>query len=159
MKTQLQKNHKLHEEACFYILCAGDFDQVISTFNLLKICVKPELRYRLLVFIIISYARPFTKNRGKLGVHKLTKKIVPSACRKLHDEIMYYRDKIIAHKDIDYLNPRLSNIGMVFKGVYYDDYKKLILQKPVLKMVEVITGNLALKIRKTLAALEMWGYR
>ncbi len=156
MKTAEKIARKIHDDICFYYLCDSDFEQVITTFELLKTCVKPALRYRLFVFIIITYARAFTKNEGNNNKHTLDKKIIPSEYRDLHNEIMNYRNKIIAHTDVKYRNPHLSKFGMAVKGVYYENYQDLIIHKPVYKMVKIIAGKLLDKVVKAKCELEKY---
>lgn len=159
MEIKQTKLQKLHDDICFYFLCSSDFEQVITTFELLKTCVDSQLRYRLFVFIIISYARPFTQNRGNVKSHSLKKTIVPTVYRKLHDEVIEYRDRVVAHTDVDFRNPHLGEIGMFLKHISNDTYQALLLNKPVLNMVETITGNLAMKIAKARVNLERYQHK
>jgi hypothetical protein len=58
---------------------------------------------------IISYARPFTGNKASLKKQSwnLDLKFVPKEHLKTHYQAIEYRDKFIAHTDIEFRKPEL----------------------------------------------------
>lgn len=57
------------------------------------------VRNGLSIAAMVTYARPF-KQKPKPPV-RLTDAIVPQKHRAIHDELITFRDKVIAHRDVD----------------------------------------------------------
>ena len=90
-----------------------------------------DVRYCLLRDLVVSYARPFSSNRGRVFKrHRLEKgEVVPIAMRPLHAELLALRDQAFAHTDHDFRNPQIARwprssggatYGMSFRNPAYD---------------------------------------
>ncbi len=124
-------NENTFEQYQFYRLCDIDLDTAIHTLKILKRYKKADVRNAILRDIIVTYARPFSKNKGhKIPNHKLPDKFVPLQKKDLHKELIYLRNKLFAHTDLPYKNPRVAKwdfgqykrYPMSFRGF---EYKKL----------------------------------
>lgn len=92
----------------FLRLCEKDFLDAASVLRMIRRYKKAETRLVLLRDGIVSYARPFSENRGRLiQVLRLAGSIVPKSSRPLHKELMDYRNQVFAHTDMEAYNPRL----------------------------------------------------
>lgn len=103
--------------------------------------------------IVVSYARPFSGNRGEnTRNHQLGKKFVPTEFRALHEELLRLRREQFAHTDRTYYKPQAADFSkpgrkwfpMSFRGY---DYSKLDAQVPSIeKLVAAVERNLQLEI-------------
>ena len=74
---------------------------------------------------VVSYARPFTSNRGNTIKQISLRKIGVSLNeveKKMHEKIIKLRNSFYAHSDLDYLSLRLDGFD-----IEVDDYKKIFL--------------------------------
>jgi hypothetical protein len=119
------------EQYQFIRLWEHDLNLAIYTLKTLKRYKKDDVRNALLRDIIVTYARPFSVNKGKeIKKHKLSLKFVPKQKRKLHDELIDLRNQLFAHTDLPFKNPKVGKwdfghykmFPMSFKGF---DYKKV----------------------------------
>ena len=88
-----------------------------------------ELRMPLLRDVIIAYAAPFTKNRGRISnMFRLKENLIPHSLMPVHKKVCADRDQVIGHCDIGARNPRVNLIGTSIRmaGYYWEDYKALI---------------------------------
>lgn len=70
---------------------------------------EPALRVCILRDAIVTYAKPFSANRGQLyRMHRLTEDFVADAQRPLHRELIILRDQSFAHTDHDFRDPSVS---------------------------------------------------
>jgi len=98
------------EEYYFYRLYSIDFDSTKHALRILKRYRRKDIRYCLLRDIVVSYVRPFSVNKGThIPKHTLTKKVVPSRLRPLHDELVDLRNQLFAHTDYQYRRPKVAN--------------------------------------------------
>lgn len=97
------------EEYSFLRLYSIDFEMAKQACDLLSRQTSDELRYCILRDIVVSYARPFSKNRGRLiRLHRLEADLVPVAMRPLHTELVTLRDQVFAHSDQEFRKPQLA---------------------------------------------------
>ncbi len=79
--------------------------------------VDRDLRMPLIRDAIISYAVPFSKNRGRAGQSlRLDTKVVPKDLSDLHKAILEFRNVMLAHCDIPLRQPVVTPFGIGFKG-------------------------------------------
>ena len=108
---------KLIEQYKFYRLYRMDFEEAIRTLKMMKRYKKKDIRFALLRSFVISYACPFSGNKGKLTKnHILPKKFVPQVKRKLHQELVDLRMQLFAHTDLSFLDPKVANWSTIRKG-------------------------------------------
>mgnify|MGYP001563271340 CR=1 FL=1 len=128
-------NPSSFEHYKFYRLYDIDLDSALHTLNILRRYKRPDIRNVLLRDIIITYARPFSGNKGNnIPKHTLTLKFVPLEQRNLHAELMNLRKQLFAHTDLTYRNPRIANwssekrrwFPMSFRGYDYGSLNKRI---------------------------------
>jgi hypothetical protein len=99
------------EEYSFLRLYSIDFDMAKQACDLLATQSAPTLQYCILRDIVVSYARPFSGNRGTfLKSHRLPVALVPLSMRGLHEELATLRDQVFAHTDQDFRRPQLARI-------------------------------------------------
>ncbi len=56
-----------------------------------------RIRKSLSVSVLVTYGRPF-KQRNRV---RISEKIVPASCMATHKDLIVWRDKVIAHRDLD----------------------------------------------------------
>lgn len=96
------------ERYVFLRLCEKDFLVATSVLRMIRRYTRPDARLALLRDGIVSYARPFSDNRGHLfPILRLGASVVPKSNRPLHKELMEYRNQVFAHTDVEAYNPRL----------------------------------------------------
>ncbi len=152
---------KLTEELCFYLLYSSNIDEALQTYELLDSCDNNNIRWRLIVFIVICYIRPFSGNEGfTQKQHKLPMKFVPKQYHSIHKQFIEYRNCVFAHTDVVYRQPKLSRIGMSARGVYYDQLNEFIHKDAVVKMLKSVKTKLEaaiVEIRRRWDISEMAG--
>lgn len=122
--------HRTYPEECvFYKLYDGDFIVAQNSIELLSDSKELRLKYILLRDIVISYARPFSINRGiEVSKHSLGSKFIPPKHKNLHNELIDLRDQLFAHTDLSYRKPKVADFSsgdhkwfpMSFKGFDYN---------------------------------------
>ena len=68
------------------------------------------VKFSLIKSSLIAYARPFSGNESVFRAKrkwKLPDSLIPECMLKQHSKAIEYRDKVIAHTDITYRNPKL----------------------------------------------------
>ena len=141
------------EQYYFYRLYSIDFDTTRHTLRVLKRYRRQDVRVSILRDIVVSYARPFSGNRGEnTRNHQLVKKFVPVEFRALHEELLRLRCEQFAHTDRTYYKPKAANwsrpgrkwFPMSFRGY---DYYKLDAQVPTIeRLVAAVERKLQLEI-------------
>ncbi len=136
------KSEMLIEKYKFYRLCDIDFQTTLHTLKVLKEIKRLEVRYPLLRDITITYARPFSINKGVvISNHKLKgKDFVPPKFMNLHNYLIDARNQSFAHTDIPLKNPKVANwsspenkcFPMSFKGCGLEELDKKADDLPVL---------------------------
>lgn len=92
----------------FLRLCEKDLLLAMSSIRMIRRYQKMDVKFALIRDAIISYARPFSANRGRIiKKHELDGSFVPSNYKSLHDELIHFRDQVFAHTDIDAYDPKL----------------------------------------------------
>ena len=141
-------NNKHEEEYVFYNLAIADFYEASGCLDAIKQYERGLTRTTMVKNAIIAYSRPFTKCNGKhTKKHCLKIEIVPKHYRSLHKKILQYRDKIIAHTDLDFRNPKLDKYVIMIKKE--GDY--LVLgneMKELLREVGIAVHNMVIEYGK-----------
>lgn len=143
------------EKYYFYRLYSIDLDSTKYSLRVLKRYRRKDVRHCLLRDIVVSYACPFSDNKGQdIPKHKLTKKVVPRNLRQLHDDLIKLRNQLFAHTDYTYRRPKVANwstasqkwFPMAFRGY---DYAKLDSRvSEIESLVKVVEENLQAEIDK-----------
>ena len=83
-------------------------DGLTRALALLRRYRRDDVRFCILREAVVSYARPFSGNRGPTAKNALAAtKFVPAIHRALHDELMALRMQILAHTDFTFHQPQL----------------------------------------------------
>jgi len=88
-----------------------DMDRVSRSIDFLSTTVDEHLREALFRDAVVSYAKPFSDNRGvftKRGL-RISDKNIPSDLKAAHLAIIRLRDKLFAHMDLDVQTPELNH--------------------------------------------------
>ena len=125
------------------------------------------VRYYLLLALVVTYATPFSLNRGTVvKKHRLTMdNVVPPELHYLHDRLMVYRDKQFAHTDVSHYNPRIANLGtidnprwgMSRRGEDFEFLDKNLDQ--IGRLVEIVKANVDARREEMLAYFNSRGVR
>lgn len=148
-KTELYKLYRL------YIM---DFDMALHTLDVLRKCAKGTSRYRLLQKVrycllrdaVVSYARPFSGNRGILyPAHSLKECFIPKKFLGLHRKLFQLRLQLFAHTDLAFKDPKVAQFGKFFpisvKAFDYESLNEAVDQ--IHEMVSDVQNNLQVEIR------------
>jgi len=107
MKEKMMDN-VTEERYVFYRIASGDFQWSKQLTEISGQQTDPGVRASVQRDAIIAYARPFTRTQGKFSKnYRLEDAEVPQSILSIHNEIMKWRSKIIAHGDIDLKDPQL----------------------------------------------------
>jgi hypothetical protein len=146
---------KILEKYHFFRLYSIDLGSALHSLHVLKRYRREDVRYCLLRDIVVSYARPFSVNKGeKLPKHSLTKKVVPKHLHPLHEELIDARNRLFAHTDFTYRRPKAANCStsgrkwfpMSLRSYDYGKLDRRIAEIEIL--VRSVTGNLQAKIEQ-----------
>lgn len=99
------------ENEHYLFLCLYQIDLItaMGVVETLKHVTDGRVRLSLFRDIIVTYARPFSGNRGRTtSKHRLKRSSVPTEYRGLHDTLIRYRQTLFAHSDLKAYNPRVS---------------------------------------------------
>jgi hypothetical protein len=105
------------EKSVFHILARADFYEASGCLNAIKQYKQGLTSTTMVKNAIIAYSRPFMPCRGiHIQEHRLkSKKVVPKRYRSLHDKVLRYRNRIVAHTDLAFRNPKLVKYGMMIE--------------------------------------------
>lgn len=143
------------EKYHFYRLYYIDMDLAQHSLRVLKRYRLKDVRFCLLRDIVVSYARPFTGNKGeKIPRHTLTQRVVPKHLRPLHEELIDARNQLFAHTDLTYRRPKSANwstaerkwFPMSFRGYDYDKLDRRV--DDIENLIRAVTGNLQTEIEQ-----------
>lgn len=135
------------ERYCFLRLYAIDLDTALHTVRVLRRYKRADAQYPLLRDIAVTYARPFSTNKGeKIRAHCLSMRHVPAAMRELHRELVRLRNEQFAHTDLKFYRPNISKFRnetkswflMSLKGY---DYKSLLNQLAAIESLIRLIGE------------------
>jgi hypothetical protein len=98
------------EKFVFHNLAIADFNEASGCLNAIKQYKRGLTSTTMVKNAIIAYSRPFTKCRGK---RCLDKKVIPKGYISLHEKVLQYRNRIIAHTDLGFINPKLVKCGIL----------------------------------------------
>lgn len=148
-------NDSTDEQYLFLRLYAIDLNTALGTIKVLRRYEANEVKYPLLRDITVTYARPFSMNKGdKITKHVLSaKKYVPKNMKSLHEELLSVRMQQFAHTDLNYYGPTLakftgkprSTFPMALRG---HDYAKLLRTLPEIeKLIKAVEYNIHAELR------------
>lgn len=104
----------------FLRLYSIDLEMARQACDLLARQNSTELQYSVLRDLVVTYARPFSKNRGRVfRGHRLQAHVVPKALQSLHAELLALRNQAFAHTDHDFRNPRIARWPRTAGGATY----------------------------------------
>lgn len=110
---------KEFEDYCFYRLYSIDFNSARNSVRLVRRYRRKDIRYCVLSEVTVTYARPFSANRGRLWrSHRLPETIVPGKFQTLHAELMKLRNEAFAHTDLGFRRPRLARWATKSRPIY-----------------------------------------
>ena len=110
----------------FLRLCEHDLDSARSSIRMIKCYREEGVKLALIRDVIISYARPFSKNRGRITEeHRLKDSFVPMEHKALHDDLLRFRDQVFAHTDIKAHDPTLGRWPAKSGYIYPIAFKNL----------------------------------
>ena len=104
----------------FLRLYSIDLEMARQACDLLARQGSPELQFSVLRDVVVTYARPFSNNRGRVfRSHRLEVTVVPTTMRPLHTELLALRNQAFAHTDHDFHNPRIARWPRSTGGATY----------------------------------------
>lgn len=143
------------ENYCFLRLYASDLNTAIHAIATLKRYRKADVQVALLRDIAVTYARPFSINRGnEHRKHNLDPKHVPSHAMALHEHLLKLRNSQFAHTDLTFHNPKVAKFGTK-ENPWYPmslksfDYRGLLRRVPEIRaLIKAVEENLKTEIRR-----------
>ena len=148
-------NEDEYEEWGFLRLYSSDLNTVRHTLRMLRRYRRKDVRYAILRDVIVTYARPFSGNKGeRRSRHKLTRRYVAKKLRPLHDELLAIRNQLFAHTDFTYYRPKFADwstpenpwFPMSFRGFDYEGLDKRV--EEIEALVEDTEQRIDKKIEK-----------
>ena len=125
------------KEACeekyvFHDFAAADLDEASGCLEAMKRHKRGLTSTTMVKYATIAYSRPFSECRGidNKKKHLLSIEVVPKDYRTLHKKVLEYRNRIIAHTDLNSRNPKLVKCGIMIKSE--GDYLALVGEMEVL---------------------------
>ncbi len=104
------------EKYVFYNLAKEDLNEAAGCLDAIKQYKRGLTSTTMVKNAIIAYSRPFMECKGiNNKIHRLKIKVVPKDYRTLHKKVLQYRNRIIAHTDLVFRNPKLVKYGMMMK--------------------------------------------
>jgi hypothetical protein len=122
------KSEKLEtEQYKFLRFCEMDVEETQQTLGVLINCKDNKVYYPLLRDIVVTYARPFSDNRGIEQLsHKLKKsEFVPKKYYPLHELLMNFRNTIFAHTDIGAKDAKVSRWRQAGYATYPMSFRRV----------------------------------
>lgn len=132
-----------------------DMERVARSVEYLATAVDEHLREVLFRDAVVSYAKPFSDNRGvfaKKGL-RISEKGIPQQLKAAHLEIIRIRDKLFAHMDLDMQKPQLSHFeinGEMHHSFTITGYGKVFaehLVDPLGKLARAVHSHLMQELR------------
>jgi len=124
----------------FLRLYSIDLDTARQACDLLEGPYGAGVKYCVLRDVIVTYARPFSVNRGRVfRRHCLEVDVVPKQFLTLHDELVELRNRAFAHTDHDFRNPKLSRWKGASGGATYPmsfanpEYERLLIRRSAIR--------------------------
>lgn len=112
------------ETYCFLRLYSIDLDMAVKAIPVLRRYKRGDVQIALLRDIAVTYARPFSGNRGKLiPRHQLPLSHVPKSARTLHKEVIGLRNSQFAHTDLTFHDPKVARLGSKQQPFYPMSFK------------------------------------
>ena len=112
------------ETYCFLRLYSIDLDTAAKAIPVLRRYKRADVQVALLRDIAVTYARPFSVNRGnEIPKHQLPLTHVPKSARALHKELIDLRNSQFAHTDLKFHDPKVARFGTKQKPWYPMSFK------------------------------------
>ncbi len=139
-------NEEIIEYYAFMRLADSDLDSALRSIKSLRRVKHPDSVSAIVRDSLVSYARPFTGNRGVVKKRnlRLIESLVPDELKTSHEKVMNIRDQIVAHTDVSYRKPIVGEFKgkssklypISYKAFYYEDILKLPkILEPLIMMV------------------------
>jgi hypothetical protein len=126
------------ETYCFLRLYSIDLDATVKAIPVLRRYKKGDVQAALLRDIAVTYARPFSVNRGNvIPKHQLSLAHVPNNARALHKELIDLRNSRFAHTDLKFHDPKVARFGTKQKPLYPMSFKSFDSQRLLGRLLEV----------------------
>ena len=132
-----------------------DMERASRSIEYLATTVDDHLREALFRDAVVSYAKPFSDNRGvftKKGL-RISEKGIPQELKVVHLEVIRVRDKLFAHIDLDVQNPELTHFeinGEMHHPFSVTGYGKVFaehLVEPLGKLARAVHAHLMQELR------------
>ena len=122
----------------FLRLYSIDLDTTVKAIPVLRCYKRGDVQVALLRDIAVTYARPFSLNRGILiPKHKLSLTHVPKSARAMHRTLIELRNSQFAHTDLKFHNPRVASFGTKQKPWYPMSFKSFDYRRLLDRLSEV----------------------
>ena len=104
MNDEAKQRYALHHLALL------DMERVVSSMDLLASFDDKHVREALFRDAVVSYAKPFSNNRGLAGSGglRVDDSYISVSLRSVHKEVLALRNQLFAHMDIDRQAPDVS---------------------------------------------------
>ena len=145
------------ENYLFLRLYSIDFDTALAGVRLLRQHTGSDLQTPLIRDIAVTYARPFSENRGvEQAKHCLRIKYVPKNARALHKTLISLRNKQFAHTDIEFRAPKVVRWGTTENPWYPMSFRSfdssLLVRR--LSEIETLIEGVSVKVKEEMRILE-----
>jgi hypothetical protein len=150
-------NTPSRERYVLYYLALIDLERVQDSLDCLRSNADEHLRDSLFRDAVVSYAKPFSDNRGvhtKRGL-KVPESVVPKELKTVHRELIRIRNQLFAHMDLDKQAPKIDvfmvngekhvSFTVAGYGKVYADH----LIRPMTRLAKAVHKNLMEKLRET----------
>jgi len=149
LDVRINMTEKEFEKYCFLRLHSIDMDTAYHTIKMIKRYKRDDIKVALLRDIAVTYARPFTGNKGiKISKHFLSESHVPKQFKSLHKKLLELRNRQFAHTDFRFHKPKVMRWSgdtgkaypMSFKSF---DYLGLLRQLPEIeKLIKAVESSI-----------------
>jgi hypothetical protein len=145
----MSKYTREDEHYRFQRLYSIDLDMVEHDLALLRRYRRQDIRYCILRDIVVTYARPFSANRGEhFRNHSLRESFVPAESRQLHAWLISLRNQLLAHTDYSHHKPTVGRWPMGSRYAYPMSFRV-----PDYARLERETDNIRELVSKVVTAL------
>lgn len=128
------------EKYCFLRLHSIDMDTAVQTVKTLKRYKRADVQVALLRDIAVTYARPFSRNKGnKISKHALPERHVPRQLKPLHKRLLDLRNNQFAHTDLVFHKPKIMRWRTDSGDVYPMTFKSFDYQNLLRQLSEIET--------------------
>lgn len=144
------------ERYVLYYLTLIDLERVLRSLRNIQATADEYLKEALFRDAVVSYAKPFSDNRGvhtRRGL-KVPESVVPKELKAVHKELIHIRNQLFAHMDLDRQVPKIDvstidgekhiSFTVVGYGRVYADH----LIAPATQLAEAVHKNVMEMLRE-----------